>query len=658
MSYDFTKAFSSGGNRAPISEDEWAGGWVAIVGGINGIPTAQQFNTFGYIIESKVNETHAVASRALTSLDSKVDKAAGYGLMSDAQATKLAGLSTGATKTAKSNTNGNVLVDGVEVQVYRHPTGEGSAHLPAGGTKGQAVIRIADGYAWGDITPTDVEMPIKDTPALTAIDDADTMPFTDTSDASKTKKITWANIKALLNTWASALFAPKSHTHDDRYYTEMEMDSKLSGKLGTTGDGKSTTVTFAEAVSRVAPASGETQATLWGKVKKLFTDLKAVAFSGSYTDLSNIPGSFPPSAHNHGAGDITSGTLPVARGGTGAATLTSGYMLMGNGTGAVSAVAPSTVAAKVGVAYSTCSTAATTVAKVVAVSNFTLVAGARVAVTFTYAVPTNATLNVNGTGAKNIRWQGSNVFGGIINAKDTVEFVYTGSYWFILAIDRVAAAAINFADANWETINSIAQTGLAQSFWNKGDQKQVVLTTGETIVIRIEDFNHDTLSAGGTAKMTLGMVNCLSANRQMNSSNTTSGGWGSSAMRTWMSTLLSQMPSDLQAVIKQVNKKTSAGNGSTSISTTADKLWLFSYTEVGFPNDTSYSPGNSSEGTVYPLFVSDASRVKAVNGSATHWWLRSPGVSGAAGFCFVLSGGTRSYYTASAWVGVAVGFCI
>ena len=25
-------------------------------------------------------------------------------------------------------------------------------------------------------------------------------------------------------------FAPKSHSHDDRYYTESEMDGKLSGK--------------------------------------------------------------------------------------------------------------------------------------------------------------------------------------------------------------------------------------------------------------------------------------------------------------------------------------------------------------------------------------------------------------------------------------------
>lgn len=40
-----------------------------------------------------------------------------------------------------------------------------------------------------------------------------------------------------------------------------------------------------------------------------------------------------PTAHNHAAGDINSGTLPVARGGTGVGTMTAGAALIGNGTG-------------------------------------------------------------------------------------------------------------------------------------------------------------------------------------------------------------------------------------------------------------------------------------------------------------------------------------
>lgn len=376
----------------------------------------------------------------------------------------------------------------------------------------------------------------------------------------------------------------------------------------------------------------------------------------TWDGIEGKPESFPPDSHNHAADDITSGTLPVSRGGTGGTSFTSGNFLVGNGTEGITSMAPRSVTPKIGLAYGVCSTAAATVAKTVSISNFTLVTGARVAVTFTYSVPGNATLNVNSTGAKNIRWLGSNVFGGIIQAKDTVEMVYDGSYWYILAIDRVAVGSLDFASASWDTINAIAQAGMAKNFWQKGDQKTVVLTTGESIIVRIEDFDHDDLTAGGKAKMTLGMVDCLKSPGKMNSSDTNNGGWNSSAMRTWMSTLLDQMPSDLKNVIKQVNKKTQAGNKSTSISTTADKLWLFSYTEVGYAAHTSYSPGG--EGTAYPLFVSDASRIKKVNGSATIWRLRSPCLSQSASFCDVGSDGTRGSDISSNSRGVAVGFCI
>ena len=54
-----------------------------------------------------------------------------------------------------------------------------------------------------------------------------------------------------------------------------------------------------------------------------------------YTALANLPSAFPPSTHNHSTDNITSGTLPVARGGLGSSTLTSGAALIGNGTGAV-----------------------------------------------------------------------------------------------------------------------------------------------------------------------------------------------------------------------------------------------------------------------------------------------------------------------------------
>ena len=69
----------------------------------------------------------------------------------------------------------------------------------------------------------------------------------------------------------------------------------IKGKRGEKGDpGEKAdlsvdAVTFTEAGTRANIASGETLPTILGKIKKFFTDLKAVAFSGSYSDLSNKP---------------------------------------------------------------------------------------------------------------------------------------------------------------------------------------------------------------------------------------------------------------------------------------------------------------------------------------------------------------------------------
>ncbi|MEY8518635.1 pyocin knob domain-containing protein, partial [Lachnospiraceae bacterium 29-84] len=50
------------------------------------------------------------------------------------------------------------------------------------------------------------------------------------------------------------------------------------------------TVTFTQATGRANIASGEKLSTILGKVRKFFADLKAVAFTGSYSDLEDKPG--------------------------------------------------------------------------------------------------------------------------------------------------------------------------------------------------------------------------------------------------------------------------------------------------------------------------------------------------------------------------------
>ena len=121
-----------------------------------------------------------------------------------------------------------------------------------------------------------------------------------------------------------------------------------------------------------------------------------------------------------------------------------------------------------------------------------------------------------------------------------------------------------------------------------------------------------------------------------------------------MATYLSQLTSAWQNAIKQVNKLSSAGSQSTTIKTTADKLFLLS--EVEIFGSTSYSV--SGEGTQYAYYKAGNSKVKNVSGSASNWWERSPCANYTTGFCSVGSSGSARTSNASASRGVAFGFCV
>ena len=221
-----------------------------------------------------------------------------------------------------------------------------------------------------------------------------------------------------------------------------------------------------------------------------------------------------------------------------------------------------------------------------------------------------------------------------------------------------------FADSDWATIAELSENGQAQTFFSVGDEKTISLTTGEQVTLVILDFNHDDLTSGGKAGMTIGMKNLLATTYRMNETATNEGGWDESEMRTsTMATLLSQLPSDLQGVIKQVNKKATAGGASTSITTSADKLWLLAEVEV----DGTTSAGYADEGEQYEYWktVKDgtvsADRIKYLSngsGSAYTWWLRSPYVGYSAYFRYFSSTGSVSYYDANYTRGVSFGFCV
>ena len=210
-----------------------------------------------------------------------------------------------------------------------------------------------------------------------------------------------------------------------------------------------------------------------------------------------------------------------------------------------------------------------------------------------------------------------------------------------------------FANNSWEEIIAACQSGNVPDSWSVGDSKMMTIN-GANYQIDIIGKNHDTYTAGGTAPLTFQMHDCYGTTYAMNSYNTNSGGWTSCAMRsTHLPAILALMPSEVQAGIKEVNKLTSAGSQSSTINTTADKLFLLS--EIEIFGSTTYS--KSGEGSQYAYYSAGNSKVKNLSGSANHWWERSPYGSNSTSFCRVASTGGASNYNASTSSGVAFGFC-
>ena len=211
----------------------------------------------------------------------------------------------------------------------------------------------------------------------------------------------------------------------------------------------------------------------------------------------------------------------------------------------------------------------------------------------------------------------------------------------------------NFADNDWASIIAACHSGSVPSTWVVGNSKTMTIN-GASYQVDIIGKNHDTYASGGKAPLTFQLHDCYGETKNMNSSNTNSGGWTSCAMRsTHLPAILALMPTEVQNGIREVNKLTSAGSQSATINTTADKLFLLS--EIEIFGSVSFS--KSGEGTQYDYYKAGNSKVKKFNGSARYWWERSPYGSDSTYFCAVDSNGNAYYNYASIARGVAFGFC-
>lgn len=95
-----------------------------------------------------------------------------------------------------------------------------------------------------------------------------------------------------------------------------------------------------------------------------------------------------------------------------------------------------------GFGYGTCDTDAGTAAKVATLSGYSLVNGGIVAIKFNNAVTSaSSTLNINNKGAKAIFFKNVALATNVIKAGDLVTFMYDGTYYRVLAIDRAQVVA-------------------------------------------------------------------------------------------------------------------------------------------------------------------------------------------------------------------------
>lgn len=238
-----------------------------------------------------------------------------------------------------------------------------------------------------------------------------------------------------------------------------------------------------------------------------------------------------------------------------------------------------------------------------------------------------------------------------------------------LCYESVKAISTVLSENTWPQIAAVSASGKAQEYWSVGDTKTEMLN-GKTYTFRIVGFDHDDLVSyddkydepnynGGKNKagITFEMVELFETSLEMHGSATNSVGWLRSKMNlTHMETMKGYMPTELQGVLRTVNKLTSSGNKESTIEIAENELFLFSEVEICGVASQSFA----GEGEQYAYYAAGNRVIKYKPGSssANYWWLRSPYKSASSSYLRILPGGTFGYNVATNTNGVSFGFCL
>ena len=281
-----------------------------------------------------------------------------------------------------------------------------------------------------------------------------------------------------------------------------------------------------------------------------------------------------------------------------------------------------------------------------------------------------------------------------VNVGADTNYTAPSSKTFTVAVTLVSKT---LSSNSWAVIKAVSDAGQGANYWSVGATKSVTINgkVGATTISSLKvdafiiGFNHNSGKEGsnrihfllgkisgkfvGLVDSSYGSTTSTSGAFTMNTSNTNSGGWGSSQMRSKVlgsassptsptaNTLLAALPADLRAVMKSCTKYTDnkgGGNPASNVSSTTDYLFLLSEYEV-FATHQYCNDAEPNYQAQYDYFKAGNSKVAnkhSATGTAAVWWLRSPIYPSTV--CAVSSSGSLGFNSASGAYGVVPGFVV
>ena len=206
----------------------------------------------------------------------------------------------------------------------------------------------------------------------------------------------------------------------------------------------------------------------------------------------------------------------------------------------------------------------------------------------------------------------------------------------------------NFSENSWKQVIWCCQNRIIPPTWSIGDQLTMIIDKDDDYLIDIIGIEHDTYAdSDQKAPFTFMLHQPYASSKVMYGTLPAAATWMDSDMRsTYLPKILTEMPEEVQAAIKEVKKNT------VSCGETADKLFLLSKAEL--TGDTV-----ASHGAQYPYFSGGNELIKNRVGSTAlaKYWTRDTATENSTYFYYVSTTGEILSQKATGRAYVCPAFC-